>query len=98
MQTILIVLDHYNNSIDMLFHLDHLNVIATSLLLSLGRYFCWWTISPRWYQPPSMAKHGLLDIFITEKVQKDKQRSTKHTHKTKDRVTGTPLKIGGEPR
>jgi hypothetical protein len=30
-----------------------------------------------------------------EKVQKDKQRSTKHTHKTKDRVTLTPLKIGG---
>jgi len=33
-----------------------------------------------------------------EKVQKDKQRSTKHTHKTKDRVTRTPLKIGGELR
>ena len=30
-----------------------------------------------------------------EKVQKDKQRSTKHTHKTKDRVTRTPLKTGG---
>ena len=28
--------------------------------------------------------------------KKDKQRSTKHTHKTKDRVTGTPLKSGGE--
>jgi hypothetical protein len=28
-----------------------------------------------------------------EKVQKDKQRSTKHTLKTKDRVTRTPLKI-----
>ena len=27
-----------------------------------------------------------------EKVQKDKQRSTKHTHKTKDRVTQIPLK------
>jgi hypothetical protein len=27
-----------------------------------------------------------------EKGQKDKLRSTKHTHKTKDRVTGTPLK------
>jgi hypothetical protein len=27
-----------------------------------------------------------------EKVQKDKRRSTKHTHKTKDRVTRTPLK------
>ena len=31
-----------------------------------------------------------------EKVQKDKQRLTKQTYKTKDRVTGTPLKIGDE--
>jgi hypothetical protein len=31
-----------------------------------------------------------------EKVQKDKQRSTKHTHEIKDRVTQTPLKTGGE--
>jgi hypothetical protein len=31
-----------------------------------------------------------------EKVQKNKQRSVKHTHKTKDRVTWTPLKTGGE--
>jgi hypothetical protein len=30
------------------------------------------------------------------KSTKDKQRSTKHTYKTKDRVTKTPLKIGGE--
>jgi hypothetical protein len=29
-----------------------------------------------------------------EKVQKDKQRSTKHTYKTKDRVTRTTLKTG----
>ena len=33
-----------------------------------------------------------------EKAQKDKQRWTKHTHKTKDRVTRTPLKTGGELR
>ena len=33
-----------------------------------------------------------------EKVQKDKQRSTKHTHKTKDRVTRIPLKTEGEMR
>jgi hypothetical protein len=33
-----------------------------------------------------------------EKGQKDKQRSTKHTHKTKDRVTRTPLKTEGELR
>ena len=31
-----------------------------------------------------------------ESVQKDKQRSTKHTHKTKDRVNSTSLKTGGE--
>ena len=28
------------------------------------------------------------------KVQKDKQRSTKHTYKTKDRVRRAPLKTG----
>jgi hypothetical protein len=33
-----------------------------------------------------------------EKVQKNKQGSTKHTYKTKDRVTRTPLKTGGELR
>ena len=33
-----------------------------------------------------------------EKVQKDKQRSTKPIYKTKDRVTRTPLKTRGELR
>ena len=33
-----------------------------------------------------------------EKVQKDKQRYIKHTHKTKDRVIRTPLQTGGELR
>ena len=28
--------------------------------------------------------------WAKEKVQKDKQRSTKHTYKAKDRVTRTP--------
>ena len=32
------------------------------------------------------------------KEKKDKQRSTKHTHKTKDRVTRTLLKTEGETR
>ena len=36
--------------------------------------------------------------WTKEKVQKDKQRSTKHTYKTKDRVTRTPLKTRGERR
>jgi hypothetical protein len=29
-------------------------------------------------------------------AKKDKQRSTKHTHTTKDRITRTPLKTGVE--
>ena len=33
-----------------------------------------------------------------EKVQKNKQRSTKHTYKTKDRVTRTTLNPGSELR
>ena len=33
-----------------------------------------------------------------EKGQKDKQRSTKHTHKAKDGIIRTPLKTGGELR
>ena len=35
-----------------------------------------------------------------EKVQKENQRSIKHTHKAKDRVTRTPLQTGvnsGDP-
>ena len=35
---------------------------------------------------------------MAEKGQKDKQRSTKHTHKTKDRVTQTQLKTGSKLR
>ena len=31
-----------------------------------------------------------------QKGQKDKQRSTKRTYKTKDRVTRNPLKTGGK--
>ena len=33
-----------------------------------------------------------------EKVQKDKQRSKKHSYKARDRVTRSPLKTGGELR
>jgi hypothetical protein len=41
---------------------------------------------------------GQTTQWPIEKVQKDKQRSTKHTHKTKDRVTRIPLKTVGELR
>ena len=36
--------------------------------------------------------------WLIEKLPNYKQRSTKHTDKTKDRVTPTPLKAGGELR
>ena len=43
---------------------------------------------------------GVIRIHISKKnrqhngqKKKDKQRSTKHTHKTKDQVTRTPLKV-----
>jgi hypothetical protein len=45
---------------------------------------------------------GVIRIRISKNRQhngqekKDKQRSTKHTHKIKDRVSRTPLKTGGE--
>ena len=38
----------------------------------------------------------LMKQWPKEKEQKDKQQSTKHTYKTKDRVTRNPLKTGGE--
>jgi hypothetical protein len=35
---------------------------------------------------------GQTTQWPKEKVQKAKQRSTKHTYRTKDRVTPTPIK------
>jgi hypothetical protein len=51
----------------------------------------------------NISRHFNLFQFLNPflrsiSVLKDKQRSTKHTHKTKDRVTRTSPKIGGELR
>jgi hypothetical protein len=49
-----------------------------------------------------ISKGGNQNPYIEEEPttqwpkKKDKQRSTKHTHKTKDLVTRTPLRIGDE--
>jgi hypothetical protein len=48
-------------------------------------------------QNPYIAEEQTTQ-WSKEKVQKDKQRSTKHKYKTKDRVTRTPVKTGGELR
>jgi hypothetical protein len=36
--------------------------------------------------------------MATKKGQKDKKLSTKHTHKTRDRLTRTPRQTEDEPR
>jgi hypothetical protein len=41
-------------------------------------------------------EEGQTTQWPKEKVQKDKQQSTKHTHKTKERVTRSSLKTGGK--
>jgi len=40
-----------------------LNLISTFVLLSLARYFCWWTISPRGYHPPSSRCFGTVMVY-----------------------------------
>ena len=46
-------------------------------------------------QSESVNRRRTDHTMAKEKVQKDKQRSTKHTHTTKDRVTQTQLKTEG---
>ena len=60
------------------------------------------------YKKSLKIPKGVIRIRISKKDrqlngqkeigQKDKRRSTKHTYDTKDRVTRTPLKPGGELR
>jgi hypothetical protein len=52
-----------------------------------------------WYTDSDYPCGILWPLYCPkEKGQKDKQRSTKHTHQTKDRVTRTPLKTRCELR
>jgi len=49
-------------------------------------------------QTAQWSKEGQTAQWSKEKRKNDKQRSTKHTHKTKHRVTRILLKTGGELR
>ena len=40
-----------------------LNLISTFLLLSQGRYLCWWTIRPRVYHLPSGQCFGTVMVY-----------------------------------
>ena len=73
------------------FHQRYFNP-TTLLCLSQVRRAWWYQ---RGNQNPYIEEEQTTQ-WPKEKVQKDKQQSTKHTYKTKDRVT--PLKFGGELR
>ena len=47
-------------------------------------------------QSESVYRRRTGNTMAERKSTRDKKRSTKHTYKTKDRVTRTPLKTGGE--
>jgi hypothetical protein len=64
--------------------------IRISLIEGCCKEGNYWTKGSSWL---SWSHH-----FESFTGQKDKQRSTKHTHKTKDRVTRAPLKTWGELR
>jgi hypothetical protein len=80
----------------MLFHSSLAMLIPRNILLSIKACLLYQTLKEEFE-----GTKGVIRIRISKKDrqhngQKDKQRSTKHTYKTKDRVTQTPLKTGGE--
>ena len=52
----------------------------------------------QWGSQNPWLKEEQTTQWPKEKEQKNKQRSTKHTHKTKDQVKRIPLTTGGEIR
>ena len=85
-----------------------LNYTQNTTVLSLTKTYiiqkiplpCYWRTRRVWrYQrgnPNPYIEEEQTTQWPKEKVQKDKQRSTKNAYKTKDRVTRTSLKTGGE--
>jgi hypothetical protein len=71
--------------------LSQKRVVPTTLRIR----WVWWY--QRGNQNPYIEEEQTTQ-WPKEKGQKDKQRSTKHTYKTKDRVTRTLLKTGGDLR
>jgi hypothetical protein len=83
------------------FHKFILYIGDKSVLLPLSSQYVYMTRRVWRYQRSNQnpfIQEEQTTQWPKEKPQKDKQRSTKHTYKTKDRVTRTPLKTGGELR
>jgi len=77
-------------------------VVMSDLPILVSNTISRWCIRRVWrYQRGNQnpyIEEKQTSLWSKEKVQKDKQRSTKHIYKTKDRVTRTPLNTGGELR
>ena len=76
---------------------DKYNILTNIIYDSSILFMPWLQKILRRIQNPYIEEEQITQ-WPKEKVQQEKQRSTKHTHKTKDRVTRTPLKTGGELR
>jgi hypothetical protein len=76
------------------YHFESFTVASMTWLTAM-EYLC--HKRPRICSTPYIEEEQTTQ-WSKEKVRKDKQRSTKHTHKTKDRVTRTPLKTRGDLR
>ena len=61
-------------------------------------YYCKKSLKISKGQLESVYRRRADNTMAKRKSTKDKQRSTKHTYKTKDRVTRTPLKTAGKLR
>jgi hypothetical protein len=81
---------HYSASKELFPYIKSTAFFQLQLIRRVWRY-------QRGHQNPYIEEEQITQ-WPKEKVQKDKQRSTKHTHKTKGRVTRAPLKTGGELR
>ena len=80
----------------------HYNFIRRYYALMQQWFNIYWYVRRVWRYQRSNQK-PYIEVEQTtqwskEKAQNDKQRSTKHTYKTKDRVTRTPLQTRGEQR
>jgi hypothetical protein len=93
MKSLQIIYDHQHELIDR-YEYTHFSNVDRSFPFYVGRRV--WRYQ-KGNQNPSIEEEQTTQ-WPKEKVQKDKQRSTKHTYKTIDRVTRTPLKTGGELR
>ena len=79
--------------------IKYLHLQTKYQVLTKNIYICLKSLKiPKGGNQNPQIDQGQTTQWPKEKVQKEKQRSIKHTHKTKDRVTRTPLKTGDELR